>query len=483
MTSKPSHAKNTLEFSIEGMTCRSCEVLIERKFLKIPGIQSAKVSQVKGKATVTSDGVMPSIQELQKAIAPHGYRIVDEAEASHSAKKTKSINSGMTGENTLSDDREIGVVAVIIVGVYFLLKNTSFLDFRIGITENMGYGFIFLVGLVAASSSCIAVTGGVLLSLAAKYQETYQPVSRIEKFKPHLLFNLGRIISYTVLGGMLGALGSVFSLSSLTTGIITVVASLFMILMGLKILKVFPRLHQYLPGTPKFISHGILKLEKKEGRGLVFLIGALTFFLPCGFTQSFQLFAVSRGNFLDGALTMFFFSLGTLPALLSLGAVSSLSKGKFQRYFLKFSGVLLLILGIGNIQNGFALTGITPSNRTFSPNTVSNGANSTTEFTSDSSGKIVNGKQVVDMRIEGYSYTPSQFTVVQGIPVEWRILNAGAAGCGQIINVPSLGIMEFIPENETKVLTFTPSQTGIIPFNCSMGMMTPDASFKVIGKS
>ncbi len=460
--------KHCLELKIEGMTCGSCEILIERKFQKIPGVLSAKVSQPAGKASIYYHDSAPSLQDLQNAIASNGYKIVAEG------IDATQITSPRT-KNTKRDYMEIGAVLVIILGLYLLLKQTNLFDFNIGITADMSYGFIFLIGLVAASSSCIAVTGGVLLSLAAKYNETYLPQTRLEKFKPHLLFNLGRIVSYTILGGFLGSIGSIFSIAPKTTGIISIIASIFMILMGIKILKLFPGLHKYSPKMPKFISHRILNLENKQNKGIAFLMGALTFFLPCGFTQSLQLYSISTGNFWAGALTMFFFSLGTLPALLSLSAISSFAQGKFQRYFLKFSGVLVLILGMVNITNGFALAGF---NISFLTSPLTTEANTSSQ--SIPAAKMIDGKQIVEMKVEGYSYTPSQFTVRQGIPVEWRIFNAGAAGCGQVINVPSLGITEFMPENETKVITFTPDKTGKIPFNCTMGMMTPDAAFTVI---
>jgi len=376
-------------------------------------------------------------------------------------------------KNTFRDYLEIFAIMVILFDLYLLLKPLHLFDSGLGITANMSYGLIFLIGLVAAGSSCIAVTGGLLISLAAKYNESYQPTSRFEKFRPHLFFNIGRICAYAFFGGLLGALGSLFSISARATGFISIAASLFMILMGIKILKLFPTLSKFSLMMPKFISQKILNLERKQSKALPFTMGALTFFLPCGFTQALQLYVISRGSFIDGALTMLFFSLGTLPALLSLGAISSVAKGNFQKYFLKFSGVLVMTLGVLNISNGFTLAGIhLPS--------VRNQKVAQAETNSSVTVPIVNGKQVVEMKVDGYEYSPSQFTVLQGVPVEWRIDGTNAAGCGQVLSVPSLGTNELLPKENVKIITFTPKDTGDIPFNCSMGMMTRGASFHVI---
>lgn len=373
-------------------------------------------------------------------------------------------------KNTKKDYLEIGAVLIIILGLYLLFKTTNILNFDLGIAENMSYGFVFLIGLVAASGSCIAVTGGVLLSVAAKYNEAFQAETRWDKFKPHLFFNVGRIISYTLLGGLIGAVGSAFAVSPKMTGMIGLLAALFMIGMGFHILKLFPSFGGRFSFTmPKFIGHRILALKEKKHPGIPFAMGALTFFLPCGFTQALSLYAMSRGSFFEGALIMFFFSLGTLPALLSLSSISSFAKGNFQRYFLKFSGVLVLLLGLLNIQNSLNLLG-------FSFNTFS----SAQILAAAAPVRIEDGKQIVDMKVSGLSYSPSEFTVYEDVPVEWRVDGREAAGCGQVVMMPSLDITAFLPRNSVKTIVFTPKELGTIPFNCSMGMMSRGSAFHVV---
>src|SRR5712691_4521261 len=130
-----------------------------------------------------------------------------------------------------------------------------------------------------------------------------------------------------------------------------------MILLGLQMLRLFPGLTRFMPTMPKALAHRIHDLAERETKESAFFLGAATFFLPCGFTQALQLYVLSKGSFAIGALTMLAFSLGTLPALLSLSAVSSYATGGFQRHFLKFAGAAVILLGLMNIQYGLVLTG------------------------------------------------------------------------------------------------------------------------------
>ncbi|MEK6899616.1 MAG: sulfite exporter TauE/SafE family protein, partial [Nanoarchaeota archaeon] len=351
--------------------------------------------------------------------------------------------------------------------VYILLKQLDVLPKYLGVTDNMGYGFIFILGLVAAMSTCLAVAGGLLLSVSAKFNERNPNASSWQKFKPHIFFNVGRVLSYTILGGAIGALGSVLTLSSGASGIITIIASILMIIMGLQLLGIFPWLNKLQIKMPKFLAHKVYDAESGNSSKIApFLFGASTFFLPCGFTQALQLYVLGKGSFLTGALTMLAFSIGTLPSLMSIGAFSSFTKGNIQRYFTTFAAVLVIILGAVNLAPGFNLTGAVialPSGDDTVPAVDI---------------PLVDGKQVINMAVNGFDYSPDTFTLKKGVPVEWRIDGKGASGCAKVISVPALGILEQLPSS-VKTIEFTPQKTGKIKFSCGMGMAGP-GYFEVI---
>ncbi len=447
-----------INLKVKGMTCSSCEVLIERNLRKISGVEKVKVSRAKEHAEIEcADHVQ--VEELQNAVKDKKY-IVTEDSAQH------------TSSFILKDKQrysEIGAVLVVIIGAYILLKQFDLLPKSLGVTDNMSYGFIFLIGLVAATSTCLAVAGGLLLAVAAKFNEKNPHLRGWQKFKPHLYFNVGRIASYTLLGGAIGALGSVLTISSTITGIITIVASLLMIIIGLQLLGIFPWLNKLQIKMPKFIAHKMYDASnEKSSKTSALLFGAATFFLPCGFTQALQLYVLGKGSFMIGALTMLAFSLGTLPSLAAVGAFSSFSKGNVQKYFMTFSAVLVIVLGLFNLTPGLNLVGANvalPASKTDNLVLVPVPA--------------VGEKQVINLEVRGLDYFPNQFTLKKGVPVEWRIDGRNAQGCAGIISVPKLGIMERLPKDSIKTINFTPQQTGKITFTCSMGMAGP-GTFEVI---
>src|SRR5205814_1258900 len=177
-----------------------------------------------------------------------------------------------------------------------------------------------------------------------------------------------------------------------------------------------------------------------------------------------------KGSFAVGALTMLAFSLGTLPALLSLSALSSLASGNVQRHFLKFAGAAVIVLGIANIQYGLVLTGSAMNVASVAPDAPVTPATPTAAAQNKQQDKP--DKQVVVMRIDGFSYIPNRFTVMQGVPVEWRIDASAAAACGRFLLAPGLGVRKLLSDRSTTMITFVPQQAGEFGFNCGMGMMT-----------
>ncbi len=358
---------------------------------------------------------------------------------------------------------------------------------NVAISDNIGFGIAFLFGLVASVSTCMAVTGGLLVAVAAKYNEAHAELTAGQRLKPHIYFNVGRILSYTVLGAAIGALGSALMLSPQTTSALTIAASLLMIVLGLQMLRLLPSFGKFFPAFAKNLGHRVHEFGARNVRGGAFLLGVLTFFLPCGFTQALQLYALSKGSAMVGALTMLAFALGTLPALLSLSALSSFAGGSIQKYFLRLAGAAVIVLGYYNIQYGLVLAessvgpGANAVQRSEPARDVPRSEPAQAAERSESA-KIL-GKQIVKMRVVGLDYIPNRFIVRQGVPVEWQIDARQALGCGRILIAPRLGIRAFLSATAPTVITFTPESIGVFAFNCGMGMMTPGSTFTVIPNS
>lgn len=458
------------------MTCHSCEVLIERQLRKVPGVQKVHVSRAKEEVAVQCAEDVP-LETLQAAVQQGGYTLsfkdtLSNGEVKRTAEsgESASFTAPKAGYTFNRRHIEIGAAFLIIVGAYLLLRQFDILPKGLGVSDNMSYGFIFVIGLIAATSTCLAVAGGLLLAVAAKHAERYPQLKSWQKFRPHLFFNIGRIASYTLLGGAIGLLGSVVSLPSTVTGIITIGASILMVIIGLQLLGIFPWLNKIKIKMPKVFAHKLYDASQQHAAAsskVSFLFGASTFFLPCGFTQALQLYVLGKGDALIGALTMLAFALGTLPSLAGIGAFSSFAKGNVQRHFMTFAAVLVVILGVFNLLPGLTLVGASialPSAAIGNLEPVALG---------------IADQQVVSMEVRGLDYFPSAFKIKKGVPVEWNIDGRQAQGCAQILSVPKLGIVEQLPRNQIKTITFTPEETGRISFSCGMGMAGPGV-FEVI---
>lgn len=440
---------------IKGMHCRSCELLIEEKLKELPKIKSAQLNYNTGEAKIAYHGEEVDMINIHKAITDTGYEIGREG----------------TLPMLTSDKKEyvnLGIAFLILMVLYLLLKSFGLTNINLSPTvSSPSMGLIMVIGLVAGFSTCMALVGGLSLGLSTKFIERHPKATPSEKFRPHLFFVGGRILAYTLLGGFLGLLGTVFQLSTLANGAITIIVGLVMLLMGLQLVNIFPRLSKFKISLPKGISQALgIKNKKTEyNHGQAMIMGALTFFLPCGFTQAMQLYAISTDSFLSGALTMGLFALGTAPGLLSIGGVTSLVRGQFKERFFKVAGLAVILFGLFNLNNGFTLASLNfngfGSESKIRPTSAINDPNVT----------MIDGVQVVRMIEGNYGYSPNSFSIKKGIPVKWIIDAQAPYSCASSLVVPKLGIKRNLEAGENTI-EFIPTEIGKIPFSCSMGMYT-----------
>lgn len=448
---------------IKGMHCKSCEMLIEDNLKEVCGVEKCEVSYAKKGAVIYYDGKEPKMEEIEKAVLEAGYEIGEEKE------------KGFLSQN-INDYKDLLIVLFIAFAGYYMLKG-------LGITDlNFNYGsgsvslpVVFLIGLTAGISTCMALVGGLIFGMSAKHAEKHPEAKAMEKFRPHLFFNLGRVVGFGVLGGVLGAAGSSFELSSSANGILIILVGIVMLILGLQLIEIFPWLNNFKITLPKGISKilGINHHEKEYSHRKAVALGALTFFLPCGFTQAMQVYALGSGSFVSGALIMSLFALGTAPGLLGIGGLTSLVKGIFARRFFKFAGVVVILLSIFNINNGLKLTGYEID---WSSSVDSSGKPSAV-ISNDPNVKIENGVQVVKMTENNRGYSPNKFTIIKDIPVRWVIDAQAPNSCASALVVPKLKIRKFLSAGEN-IIEFTPTEAGKLAFSCSMGMYS--GSFNVV---
>jgi len=453
-----SHNKQYLKLFIKGMHCRSCELLVEEELKEIPQAKSAELNYRTGEVIVYYDNQAPAMSQINKAIVQAGYELGQPDKLPLFSRDKKEYAS-------------LGVAFLFLMALYLVLKGLGLTSLNLTPSlSSPSWGFIVLIGLVAGFSTCMALVGGLSLGLSTKFIESHPTATPGEKFRPHIYFIIGRVLSYGFLGGILGALGTVFRFSATANGILTLLIGLVMLIMGLQLINIFPRLSRFKLTLPKGIARifGISQKSKEYSPERAMVIGALTFFLPCGFTQAMQLYAISTGNFGFGALVMGLFALGTAPGLLSIGGLTSLVRGSFKTKFFKFAGLAVIFFALFNLNNGYTLASLSLGG---------GGNNSRQETTaSDPNVTLENGVQVVHMTEGSNGYSPNSFSVQKGIPVKWIIDAQAPYSCASTIVVPKLGIQKSLTAGENTI-EFTPTETGKLPFSCSMGMYT--GSFNV----
>jgi len=321
-------------FHVSGTHCASCKILIE----DILGEQDfvGKVEVNLKKETVEIE------TESEKSIEEIADLLTSKIKANGYALSVEKIIKAK--EDVIWKALPIGLAFLLL---FFILQKSGILNLGLGgeITPLAG----FLIGLIASVSSCLAIVGGLVLSLSAKISE-----DNVNDTKTFLFFHFGRLFSFAILGGILGVVGNAIGINFTFTAILGILASLVMLFLGLNLLGLFSRNKITLPAG---IFNFFRKIEHKTLTPLI--IGFGTFFLPCGFTQSMQIVALSSGSFGAGAVLMFSFALGTLPMLLLLSFGSaSFAHSKHAPLFFKSAGVIVVGLGLFALLGGLAGLGI-----------------------------------------------------------------------------------------------------------------------------
>lgn len=446
-------------FPIKGMHCQSCEVLITEELESLPDVHKAEVSLRTKTATVTAKNLPPRAA-IERAIKAAGYEIgYDEKPAISKDKRVyKDIAIGF------------GLVAVLLAIFTKLglgdVANVNMSGASVGLVALM-------IGLTAGFSTCMALIGGLVLGISSRHAEKHPTASSMQKFRPHLFFNGGRIVSFTVLGGVIGALGAAFQLKGSLLGLLTIGVGLVMLLLGLQLTDLFPRLKGSLT-MPSRIGKliGVKKHAAREySHTDSFWLGAATFFLPCGFTQAMQLFAVSTGSWVSGALIMGMFAIGTTPGLLSIGGLTSVVKGVFATRFFRVVGVAVVAMAFINLSNGYNLLGIgglfkndsTPATMAPSEKKETSGVKAETDLPATMLATTF--KLSSDI-------TPSTFTAKVGQKTTLTVdVKEDGQGCMSTIMIPGLDDNpQYLKKGKKILLTFTPKKAGTYPITCAMGL-------------
>jgi len=332
---------NRYEYHVSGMHCPACELVIEKKIEKLKIIKNVNAVLVDKKvyleteSDINKDELLAEVNEL---LQPHGYQI-------HHNRVKHKVNF---------KDLAIGFgIAAAIIGIFFLLQKLGIASVLGG--KSMSLALVFLIGIVASLSSCMAVVGGLVLSISSSY------VKGKDKIMPLILFHGARIIGFFLLGGVIGLVGIAFRLTPRFYFVTSIVLFIVMLILGINLLDIFPFFRKLQLRMPKRLSRRITGFEKIGNRFTPLLLGILTFLLPCGFTQSMQINAMASGDFLQGSLIMLVFALGTFPVLALLSFTSlRFSHSLRSGIFFKTACFIVIFFAIFNFISALTAAGLIP---------------------------------------------------------------------------------------------------------------------------
>jgi len=336
----PESEQKTYTFHVSGMHCNACILMTESELTDVPYVTKAKSSLATHSVEVTGnfgDKTPETIaEELTKVLQPHGYSL--------STERIRK-NAGW-GDFVYA----LPIALVFIVG-FAMLQKAGLANLIT--SSNVNYGTAFLIGLIASVSSCLAIVGGLVLSLSAS------SAKEGGTWRTQTLFHVGRLGGFFILGGVIGLIGSSFQVGLTVHVVLGILVALVMFILGVNLLDVFHFTKRLQVAMPVWASRHVVRGSRHDHYFAPLLVGIGTFVLPCGFTQSMQLYALTTGSFMHGALTMFVFALGTFPvlALLSFGALNIAHK-PWKGIFFKTAGIIVIALALFNLGNALATAGI-----------------------------------------------------------------------------------------------------------------------------
>jgi sulfite exporter TauE/SafE/copper chaperone CopZ len=426
------------------MHCASCETLLEKAVNKLDGIVGAAFDYATETGEIIFNPKKVSREKIIKTIEEKGYSsgLAEKGEPYVITPKALGI--------------AFGIVGLLVVG-YFIFRFAEGVNLP-QISQNMGYGLLFIVGLLTGFH-CVSMCGGFVVSYTAKDAKEGR-----SSHKSHAMYGIGKLISYTVIGAGFGLLGSIITFTPLMRGIAGIVAGLFLVIFGLNMLNFIPGLRKFRIKTPAFVSRFVGKESRKHSSPLI--IGLLNgLMIACGPLQAIYIMAAGTGSMIEGAKLLFVFALGTLPVMLGFGFVTSLISAKATHKILRASGAIVIVLGLIMVNRGLALTG-----SGFDANSLITTVSASNEEVTGNFAAVEDGYQVIRMEVNRYGWEPDKFVLKKGVPVKWIINGKEINGCNNAIIVPKLGL-DFDIKSGEQVIEFTPTEEGVISWSCWMGMI------------
>jgi uncharacterized protein len=431
--------------SVKGMHCNSCAQKIEDA---LEGrVVSVSVNYSKSIAKIEFESNKISLSRIKELINKAGYTAFE--------KKEKVVEKDESS-NKVGLIVMISSIIILLAVLYNYLGNLN-LDLGIpAIGEQSSLLLLFLVGILTGFH-CVSMCGAFVVSYTAK-----NAINGHKGYHQHFIYATAKLFSYAIIGGIFGLIGGIISFSIGLRASVAIFAGVFMIFYALSMMGLtFFRRFQF---NFKFLSKLTHKASKNaKGPYLApFVTGLLSgLFIACGPLQAMYLYAMGTGSFFRGFSSLMAFGLGTLPVMIGFGSLATKISGKTTKRILKFSAILVLILGIIMLNRGLVLLGSPVSFETIKGQVIQSEVGQV---------EIVNGYQEISMKVDRSGWTPDTFTLKKGVPVRWEIDVEELTGCNNEIIVNDYDLDIKLKKGLNSV-EFTPDESGTVQWSCWMGMI------------
>jgi len=410
------------------------------------GIVESLLSPLQGVHGVVCDFIYESVSVLYDAhlIKPADMMAVITSSTDFTVSKCHAF----AGINVKKANRLLAMLLLIALA-YMLFRQTDFSSYSLQNFSSQGgfsqYAILFLVGLLT-SLHHLPTCGSVVITQCITKNKTLS-----SKIKPSLSFNLGRLLSFSLIGLLMGFLGSLFVITHEIALIFQLIVGMLIILSGLRLLDGFGWLklfkkkscckHEACRGKSSWHSRGNRPL----------IVGMLSAFMPCGL-HVIQLVAFSAGTPIAGALSLFFFSLGSTPLLFSVGLISTTLSKSFTDKMVRMGALLVMVMGMLMVYRGVMLSYAWHAPES---DVVSWPAVDTDVF-------IV--YSILDQD------EPLAITVSTGVLVKWVVeaTENQIIPCNRLISIPRLNIFHVLEPGRNEII-FTPTSRGTFTYRCGMG--------------
>jgi len=213
---------------------------------------------------------------------------------------------------------------------------------------------IISIAFLGSFGHCIGMCGGIVVAYSTI--KINPKSSKVSQSVAHLLYSFGRVLTYSILGAMFGALGGVVLFSNNANGILLIVAGIAMILAGLSLMgKIkFLTIIEHSFSSSTFYKNTFKKVLHSKSNLSFFMLGMLNGLLPCGFVYFFAITAASTADPLYGAMVMAIFGMSTIPAMFGVGFLTSLASAtSFRNMMMSLSSVAVILYGSFTIYSGY----------------------------------------------------------------------------------------------------------------------------------